>query len=626
MMIARIRGPAGSDLSRRWSNLTGNPAISQLRPRRIFAILPLASERCPKSLAYIHVKATTQSSGHCETGRRTSGQGKNQWVWATLGAILVLYVFCTLIAKPKATFGVFLDDGLYFSAAKGLANGQGYILPSFPGHLTATKYPELYPLLLAGVWELDPHFPGNIKVAVGLTQIFGCGFLIIAFLMLRDWPELGEWEALSIVGLCGFSSLFLYMSGCVMSDIPFLAVALAGIWLAEHSLHAKDHSSAEALAAGLFVGLSIGIRSLGIPIAAGIGLVMLLRRRYRQLIWYCASGLPLALAWAWPTISLLFGGAGAGVTLPTQQIVQSGWTQTLCYYSSYACNWREGVNSLASLLAVIRVNLTVVGLQPGLYLLSPLAGQAAALPLLLLVLASALAYAGIIRTWRLLGWGPIHGVFLCYLLVVVPSPYGIQRYLLLFLPLFFGGIWIEGRLLVSLLIKGMKSGSLRRERAVAGILALAGLVVAATAVTNYVFAIPAGLRKLGDEHQKVLQAEKDAYEWIRKHTAPTARVISFQDGLTYLYTGRQSIWPIAPLPQSFFQHDPSFARHDADHLADVAEHVGASYWLVSPYDANFEDPGGFAIVQARQKRLLSGAPVVYRSPGGLVLLYDVRHQ
>lgn len=410
-----------------------------------------------------------------------------------------------------------------------------------------------------------------------------------------------------------------------MSDVPFLALALAGIWLAERSLGPKGSGSAEALWAGLLVGLSVGFRSLGIPIAAGIGLLMLSKRRYRNLIWFSALGLPFALIWSWPAISALLRGTTTVGGLSTQEILKSGWTQTLCYYSSYACNWREGIASLASVFAVVRVNLTVASTQPGLYLLSPFATHGTSLRLVLVVFASVLSYLGIVKRWRRFGWSPIYAGLLCYLAVVIPFPYGVQRYLLLFIPLFFGGLWVESRHLGSLLLRGVRRGNPRSQRAVAGLLACVGLLLTGAVLLNYIYSIPVGLRKLGTEHEEILNAEMGAYRWIREHTAPAARIIAFEDGLTYLHTGRQTIWPIAPLPESFFQDDPRFAHHDADHLADVAVHIGASYWLVSPYDKNFGEPGGFSIVQARQKSLLADAQLVYRDPRGLVSLYDVRH-
>ena len=46
-------------------------------------------------------------------------------------------------------FGHFHDDSAYFVCAKSIAEGKGYRLLSFPGEPHETKYPPLYPVLLA---------------------------------------------------------------------------------------------------------------------------------------------------------------------------------------------------------------------------------------------------------------------------------------------------------------------------------------------------------------------------------------------------------------------------------------------------------------------------------------------
>jgi len=587
-----------------------------------FAILPFAGTEFREEPGAILSSGGLNTDSGDNTRMRRVGRRVDAKVWAALAVLLVIYVFSALRVKPLATFGVFTDDALYFSAAKALAAGQGYILPSFPGRLPAFKYPKLYPLLLSAVWRINPDFPANISLAVGLTLAFGCISLIVAFAMLREWPGMNDWMALAVVGTCGLSSFFLYMSACVMSDIPFLALALAAAWLAERSLRGGRGTAPQALLAGLLVGLSVGLRSMGVPVAIGIGLLMLLKRKYRQLIWFCVLGVPLTIFWAWPSVAAVLG--IAGTSLHIQNPTQSGWTQTLCFYTSYGCALRMSLGGLRGLAAIIKVNLELIALQPGMYLLDPLTSRGTPVSLMAMTLASALAYAGIFRRWKRTGWRPIHAIFCCYAPIVLVFPANPNRYLLLFLPLFFDGIWTESRHIGSLLADRMRKGQPAAERATGAVLALVSLALCAATLINYSYRVPAELKRLGKLHSRILAAQLGAYAWIRQHAAPDASVLAYEDGLAYLYTGHPSILPIASLPESFFLHDPRFARDDAARLADVAKHVGASYWLTSAYDPNADDPGGFGIVPERQKQILSRSPVVYRSPNGLVTLYDIR--
>jgi hypothetical protein len=81
---------------------------------------------------------------------------------ATAGALLlILALFISNVEawKPTTFFGRYQDDAVYFSSAQALAQHQGYILPSFPGKPLRPRFPILYPLLLSGVWKLDPESP-----------------------------------------------------------------------------------------------------------------------------------------------------------------------------------------------------------------------------------------------------------------------------------------------------------------------------------------------------------------------------------------------------------------------------------------------------------------------------------
>src|SRR5688572_12685659 len=74
-------------------------------------------------------------------------------------AFVVLASVSTFVA---AACGSFHDDAIYVSTAKALAEGRGYDLINLPGAPPQTKYPILYPLLLALVWKVWPQFPGNL--------------------------------------------------------------------------------------------------------------------------------------------------------------------------------------------------------------------------------------------------------------------------------------------------------------------------------------------------------------------------------------------------------------------------------------------------------------------------------
>jgi hypothetical protein len=54
--------------------------------------------------------------------------------WLGLLVILVSFVIAVARVHPANFFGLFEDDSIYFSSAKALAEGKGYVLESFPGN------------------------------------------------------------------------------------------------------------------------------------------------------------------------------------------------------------------------------------------------------------------------------------------------------------------------------------------------------------------------------------------------------------------------------------------------------------------------------------------------------------
>lgn len=568
------------------------------------------------------------------------GWGKRRVVWGTLAAILILYVFVATRVRPVAAFGSHADDALYFASAKSLAQGHGYFLPSFPIRLKASKYPKLYPLLLAGVWKLDPQFPGNVAIAAALTMAFGCGALLFIFLLLRRWPGLGDWQALGIVALCAFNFYFLELSASVMTGIPFLAAMLGAIWLADgftgiartttpgngpanhrYSGQGLVRGAAgwSAVGAGLLAGLSVSLRSLGVAAVAGIGLTLLLRREYRRLLWFCAAAAPLTLLALWPALTSLLHPAGARLAVGLRG---TGWSQTVCYYSSYACSWRMNVSGPAALKGVVLTNLKLVFEAPGLLLLGPLHAPNLFWTILLVSLISLAAYAGIARYLRRAGWQALPLVFAFYLLVVLPWPYPIRRFLLLFLPLFCGGLWIEARHLATLVAENWRRSRPLGERAAAGLVAAAGLMLAVLIAISYSYAMPSKLASEAARNSKILAAQQGAYVWLGQHAAPGARVIAYEDGLLYLYTGKRAVVPIAWDTEGIYDGDHQFESHDVADMADVARHIRASYWLATRWDFALDGPERHALLR-RENQLLAAAPVVYRDASGKVRLYDV---
>ena len=80
-----------------------------------------------------------------------------------LAIVPAAYLAWTLRAMPH--LGFYHDDSIYWVSAKSLAEGHEYRIASLPGQPYQTKYPPLYPILLAGIWKINPNFPANLPLA-----------------------------------------------------------------------------------------------------------------------------------------------------------------------------------------------------------------------------------------------------------------------------------------------------------------------------------------------------------------------------------------------------------------------------------------------------------------------------
>jgi len=234
-----------------------------------------------------------------------------------------------------------------------------------------------------------------------------------------------------------------------------------------------------------------------------------------------------------------------------------------------------------------------------------------------------LAFAGMIRQARSEEWKPFHFVFLCYLALVLIWNYPlVDRFLLLLLPFFLMGIWVETRRLLGLAVASLRSGSPASERIIAALLAFGMAGVAAIAVWNFVGGFRPQLRTLGVERAQLMKARSPVYAWIRERTPPQSVTVAPEDTLLYLYAGRQSVVPIALSTEWVYTGERKSLQQDLSHITDTAVATGACYWLVSPNDSDVLD---FPTPDARDRiaALMSGLPEVSSSEGRSVRLYDI---
>jgi len=539
-------------------------------------------------------------------------------VWLCLAGVLAASSLYLAWLPPENLFGLTHDDTIYFSSAQALAQGRGYIIPSLPGTPPQTKYPVLYPWLLSWIWRWWPAFPANVTAAVRLTAAFGSWFLVAAFLFLRKLAGVGDWRGLLIVALCALHPVLLLLNTLVMSDLPFLALAMTAVLVADRAMR-RDGGIGLAVLAGVLAALSVGMRVLGVAIIAGIVAIAMYRRAYRQAAVFCLFAAPCLAFVLWPhgPASLAPDASGAAQ-------VELGWRQTFYYYTSYAKFWEICVPNIRVFLVMLNANGQALLKQPADYLLATLMEGRSHPQTILFIVLSLGILAGIIRQARAQEWKPAHAALVFYAAAILPWHYAIlDRFLTLFLPLFYAGAWVEGRHTATLLRANLGSGRSRGEKLLAGIFALALLTVALGAAWNYVDGRRWQLRAVSAERAAMLRQKREAYDWIRRNTGPAVPMVACEDVALYLYTGRQAVRPIAFSTEAILMKDTRVLKRDLAHITDAARHIGARLWLAADDDFWSEDATAQPHYNRRMAELKAVLPAVFRSSENRVQILDL---
>jgi hypothetical protein len=544
---------------------------------------------------------------------------------ATAGALLlILALFISNVEawKPTTFFGRYQDDAVYFSSAQALAQHQGYILPSFPGKPLRPRFPILYPLLLSGVWKLDPEFPGNLIWAIRLTEGFGCVVLLCTFFLLRCIVGLGRIPSLILTTLCAFHPMLLRLSGLTMADVPFAAMFLLTLLIANFAL-SQGKSSGLTAVIGVSAALSASLRTLGYAAVIGLLAYIIYRREYRRaLVFSLAAGVTIS------SILLLtahYIPRAAATSSFLSKSTSSQWERLVIFQTEYIrFHWLMGIPTVAAFFSMLRENSLQLVSSSGPFL----AGVFDRRSWLLTAGMSAIVLSGVVRQLRRPEWRALVFVTVPYVVIVMLWPYPVmERYLCFpFLPILLVAMVLESKRLVSLAMNNMRAPASWANRVLAASICAILLGYTAFAGWNYFFRDRQQLREAESSQAKSLEQRKQVYSWIRDHTPATAKIVAYDDVLLFLYSGRQALRPIVLLPTPAYPKIPGSDSPDLTgdlaHLCDAPRDAGATYWLVTGDDFSLDaDPGKTA---SRQNDIVGVLPLVVQSSMGFARLYDSR--
>ncbi len=464
-----------------------------------------------------------------------------------------------------AHFGHLHDDSIYFVCAKSLAEGSGYRILSLPDRPYQTKYPPLWPALLACIWKANPRFPENLKWALGAVWLLLPAYLAIAARWFRQ-AGMKDPDRVLACALIATSPCVVFFSTSLMSELLFSCFLVAALMSAERA-ETSSGSDWAALCAGLLTAAAYLTKTAALPLLVTAPLILWLRGRPRRALVFTAAMAPVVLLWTgWVHFHRT-----ASVDLVS------------LYYTDYLgfqfynvglrdlpiLVWRnlDGVLAGISGLLIFDISKTAWGLHLARWIAIG-------------------AVLGTIRVARRSGITQFHAFAAVYTGVLLLWHYPPnERFMLPVFPLLLNGLISEIRLLAGLIGKAM-AGVRRSEKIVAG---AAGLVLAGLAILGVVFnfqALSSTFPGILKQHRAVLASNRVAFDWIAQHT-PQGTFFAYDDPVFYLYTGRPATsFPVAPMP--FYYQDRDRILQPFRSMSSFARQQRLDYLFLTAADFHRE--------------------------------------
>lgn len=211
--------------------------------------------------------------------------------WILLGLVALVSLAAVISAfNPSPHNGG--DNAGYVSLAWSLASQGSYTElwdPAAPAH---TKYPPVFPLLLAALMGMGAKTWGALKTVAAVSTV---GAAAVTYVWAQERMRM-EWAA-GVALVMALSQAVVYYSHWILSDPTFLLLTLVGLWALERA-DDEDAASHWLVLGVAAAGLAYFTRSAGLPLLVALGGWLALRRRWRALaVSAVALGLPALLWW-----------------------------------------------------------------------------------------------------------------------------------------------------------------------------------------------------------------------------------------------------------------------------------------------------------------------------------------
>jgi hypothetical protein len=202
---------------------------------------------------------------------------------AILGAYFCVLAILYVLAWTRPAIGLAQEDALHLVTAKALAAGHGYVIDSLPRVMAETRYPPLFPALLA----LATLISTSALWLKLLPLLCAAGWLWVTQKLLLKMGA--SWLASRlIVAVAAACPMVIFLSTNLFPQALFGLLAMGCL------LALLDE---RALLAGILAGLATITQISGVALIGACILTFVARRRFRSAVIFALVAMVIAAPW-----------------------------------------------------------------------------------------------------------------------------------------------------------------------------------------------------------------------------------------------------------------------------------------------------------------------------------------
>ena len=202
---------------------------------------------------------------------------------AVVLALVMTAIAGVYLLRVDPVAGLIVDDAWYLVLAKAIASGHGYRLISSAATELVPSVPPGFPIVIAPLVAALPRFADYVLAIklLSTAAVFGAGVIV-----WRDFIRhrgLSPIEATLIVAAALLTPALVFLAtSTVLSECVFMLVQVAAVAATERITRGDPGDRRSPIAAALFAGAAMLIRSAAAALIAAAIVHLLIARRWRQ--------------------------------------------------------------------------------------------------------------------------------------------------------------------------------------------------------------------------------------------------------------------------------------------------------------------------------------------------------